>query len=76
MAASEPLHSSLQTSSPAETAFYTWLRSHGATIADSVGLSSFETEGMGRGAIALEDIPVNLSCWEREKCIADMTTHA
>lgn len=48
-----------QTNSAAETAFFSWLRSSGASIAESVGLASFDAEGMGRGAVALQDIPVS-----------------
>jgi hypothetical protein len=42
-----------------ETAFISWLLSHGGSLHPSVALRSFE--GMGRGLIALEDIPVRLS---------------
>lgn len=46
-----------QTSTPEEAAFISWLTTNGTTISPALGLSSFP--GMGRGAIALEDIQVS-----------------
>ncbi|ORY84655.1 hypothetical protein BCR35DRAFT_302960 [Leucosporidium creatinivorum] len=43
-----------QTSTAEEASFFSWLTTNGATISPALGLSSFP--GMGRGAIALEDI--------------------
>ncbi|SGZ12166.1 BQ5605_C028g10485 [Microbotryum silenes-dioicae] len=43
-----------QVSTPQEQAFVDWLKSNGATVNPSIGLTQFE--GMGRGAVALQDI--------------------
>lgn len=47
---------STATLNASEAAFVSWLTGHGGVISPSVGLSQFE--GMGRGAVALVDIPV------------------
>lgn len=47
---------SQQTSTPEEAAFFSWLTTNGTTISPALGLAPFE--GMGRGAVALEDIQV------------------
>ncbi|SCV73464.1 BQ2448_7390 [Microbotryum intermedium] len=43
-----------QVTAPQEQAFVNWLKSNGATVNQCVGLTHFE--GMGRGAVALQDI--------------------
>lgn len=40
--------------SPAETAFLTWLTTHGTTLSSSIALTTFPS--MGRGLVALTDI--------------------
>jgi hypothetical protein len=42
----------------AEQAFLAWFVSQGGTISPKFGLHDFGPQGMGRGAIALEDIEV------------------
>lgn len=52
-----PTHT-MSTETQDELAFRSWLTARGAVVSPAVGLTQFE--GMGRGAVALEDIEVSM----------------
>jgi SET domain-containing protein 6 len=47
----------MATFTPAEAKFVDWFKARGGTVHGSVGFKQFE--GMGRGAVALQDIEVS-----------------
>lgn len=54
---------------PQEHSFLEWLVGNGTQLSPAVGLAQFK--GMGRGAIALQDIPVRLVLIELDPSWAD-----